>query len=379
MRDLLLLLLILCVSPAHAFDIYRVDRFSQPLKTISYIGGKARPLPITHTEDSSKRAMDVKTMGIVGVDNNSVTKIIDKASAVKTFECRTSSYGSVDAEPTISDSIWQVKRIVVSGKITTTLFAGDGLYNQSCEDRDSLFPATVAIFSNTKSVVTDGVDEFIDWGSIANFERTQAFSVSIWVKNSNSGFQHFINRIQGSSPFRGWQVYKDTAQKLTFSLINTAGSNTIQSNGDSTVLNDGAWHHIVVTYDGSSNGSGVKMYIDSNPETVSVTTDSLSATTLHATPVLVGKRTDGVGHVVGNIDEPAIYTDVLTPVEVTEIYNSGNPIDLTSLASGNDLLAWIRFTQTDIDNFPTIADHSGNANGGTANNMESSDIASDVP
>jgi len=287
------------------------------------------------------------------------------------------------------EPIWQLWR---SGKRTidhesSTFTTGDLIaegigersFGQIWDDRLTIFGDTLLAFTNTNSIAFNGIDKYLDWGAIANYERTQAFSVSIWSKNSDAGFQHFINRIQGVSPFRGWQVYKDTAQKLTFSLISNASGNNIQTNGDSTVLNDGNWHHIVVTYDGSTNGSGVKMYIDANPEVVSVTADSLSATTLFATSTLVGKRTDGVGHVDGKIEEPAIYTDVLTPTEVTEIYNSGAPIGLKSLASGDTLLAWLQFTQDDIDNFPTIADHSGNANDATATNMVSGDIQGDIP
>jgi len=146
-----------------------------------------------------------------------------------------------------------------------------------------------------------------------------------------------------------------------------------------TPVNDGAWHHAVATYDGSSDANGINIYIDAVPEVLTIVSNNLVGTSLVATDLLVGKRSDDLGFVDGKMDEPAIYTKELSQAEVTEIYNKGAPNGLRALESGANLLAWLQFTQNDIDNFPTIADHSGNGNDGTATNMVTADIQGDIP
>ena len=83
----------------------------------------------------------------------------------------------------------------------------------------------------------------------------------------------------------------------------------------------------------------------------------------------------------GNIDEIAIWKDkVLTASEVTALYNSGAPIDLSSdsgdYVSSDDLDHWWRMG--DGDSFATIEDNVGSYDF-TMTNMASEDIVTDVP
>lgn len=61
MKNLLLILIMVCVPIRALSQNSLIDRFSQPLKTISTIGDKAIPMPLTHTETGSKRSLDVST------------------------------------------------------------------------------------------------------------------------------------------------------------------------------------------------------------------------------------------------------------------------------------------------------------------------------
>ena len=72
---------------------------------------------------------------------------------------------------------------------------------------------------------------------------------------------------------------------------------------------------------------------------------------------------------------------MLSDAEVTAIYNSGVPIDLTSnsgdYTSASDLDFYLKMG--DGDTYPTITDNSSNSNNGTMTNMTSDDIVTDVP
>lgn len=169
----------------------------------------------------------------------------------------------------------------------------------------------------------NGSNQYVDAGNIANFERTQAFSVAIWVKTSMAGAAHFINHIQSGSPFTGWQFYKNTSQVPTFSLVNNASTNTIQVRG-STTINTGSWTFVVLTYDGSSVASGVQIYVNNVAETMFIDLDNLSLSTLFTINLNIGRRSDATGYVNGEMDEINIYDRVLTATEINYLWNNGN-------------------------------------------------------
>jgi len=142
------------------------------------------------------------------------TKITDSTSVTGvTYEGRC-QLTLDDAIIRQNEAIWQIwrsgKRTVdhESSTFTTNDLIAEGIaarsFGQIWDDRLAIFGDTLLAFTNVNSIQFNGIDKFLDWGAIANFERTQAFSVSLWTKNSEAGFQHFINRIQGVSPFRGW-------------------------------------------------------------------------------------------------------------------------------------------------------------------------------
>ena len=100
-------------------------------------------------------------------------------------------------------------------------------------------------------------------------------------------------------------------------------------------------------------------------------------TTINTAEFNLGARTNGSGVFNGNIDEPAIHFKELTSGEVTWIYNSGFPKDLTGGGSPSNLQGWWRMG--DGDTYPTLTDNSVNSNDGTMTSMAADDIVVDAP
>ena len=98
------------------------------------------------------------------------------------------------------------------------------------------------------------------------------------------------------------------------------------------------WVHIVAVYDGTL-GSG-KIYIngvDSTVATLNVSPASLGSATSSLT---IGDDVNAVASFKvwnGSIDQVAIWNRVLSPTEITELYNSGN---------GLAYIDWITTTTT---------------------------------
>ena len=101
--------------------------------------------------------------------------------------------------------------------------------------------------------------------------------------------------------------------------------------GGTTVVNNGNWYHIVFVADGSSseifiNGSSVAT--GGNKIEASANTD----------PFIIGKALYGSNRYNGIIDEVSIFNYALSSSNVSAIYNSGVPDDLTSYSP----TAWYR-------------------------------------
>jgi len=159
----------------------------------------------------------------------------------------------------------------------------------------------VPIFSNTLSTLYNGIDDYISLGS-----RTQNFtdfSISVWFKTTPKGG---FNSIIGNSGNEGG---------LLFAIVQAGGVIRIRSNQWlplSAVITDDAWHHLAVTYD--SNANELKSYIDKSlfvtiaPGTPSNPTNSHSFNQ-------IGRRTT-VGQWLGNLDELAVFSSVLSASDV---------------------------------------------------------------
>ena len=234
------------------------------------------------------------------------------------------------------------------------------------------------MFSNNFSMGFDGVSSNIDvGGSVGDFNYLDAFSASAWVKTTQTAVVFFMNKIKVGSPYNGWQLYKWTNQKLRFSIIDVS-SGLLFAEG-STSINTGNWVHILMTYSGSGGAGGVQFYIDGVAETMNVLSDTVTTTATTTEIYHVGERSDGAGPHNGPMDEISLWDKELSAPEVGEIWNSGIPSDLSAHSAAGNLVHWMRFTQTDKDNFPTIGDHSSSGIDGTANNLASTDIQGDVP
>ena len=238
---------------------------------------------------------------------------------------------------------------------------------------DTLLEVATVPFSNTKSVDFDGVDDFVNMGDVLDFERTDAFSISLWFKRTRSGVSEFlVDKSESSGNYRGYFLLLANDDNLITFVLRSSNIHTQRFIVDgTTAITDTNWHHTVLTYDGSSATSGVKIYLDGSDDTGAVT-GTLSATTVNSNPFQIGARNGG-NTFSGKIDEVAVFNSELSASDVTAIYNSGTPLSLSSY----NPISWWRMG--DNDTYPTLTDNGSGGNNGTMTNMVSGDIVADVP
>jgi hypothetical protein len=243
----------------------------------------------------------------------------------------------------------------------------------------------VAATFNQKSCLFDGVDEYITLGNVHAFEKTDAHSWSLWIKTTNMTQDAIILAKMKSltSPFRGYRLSmaEFQARSLSYRLRFDGGDNIdrTQDEDDANYIDirDGVWHHIIITYDGSADATGINIRVDNVQQVLTGAGVLAGSTIVTNDPLRFASDAEPTRHFPGNIDEISAWNKELTVSERIELYNAGAPGDPMVTSMSANLVGWWRMG--DEDTFPTLTDRSANSNNGTATNMEAADFVVDAP
>lgn len=167
-----------------------------------------------------------------------------------------------------------------------------------------------------------------------DFERTDPFSIEAWVKATVGAGGAIVVKsaiVPGWGFFPGYLLY--FRDSIGFNLLHYNDGNEIDVRGG-TNLNDGNWHHIVMTYNGSSDANGISLYSDGNSLTKTIIWNNLTGTILNDWRLNIGARQDGTDMFFnGSIDEVRIYNRVLSPDEIKTHYERRKYTDTQPIAT----------------------------------------------
>ena len=172
----------------------------------------------------------------------------------------------------------------------------------------------------------DGVNDYVNMGNVLDFDGSTPFSISTWVKFDVLGnIEFLINKRDTTSSVRGYSLQKRNTNEIEFQVVNNAqaGQNRLALY-TSTQLTNNTFYHCVVTYDGSRNPNGVKIYLDGVSDTLVTRSNTLTDTISNSGNLWFGNLAYQNLPLNGLLDEVGIWDRVLTPSEVTELYNSGS-------------------------------------------------------
>ena len=177
------------------------------------------------------------------------------------------------------------------GSITTDIVTDELVFNADSANRASTVPSanTTTVFNTIDTSIQgtftndaqfamsgsiptwdfDGTDDSINCGdnnifSSGNGSSDSPFSISAWIKFDTVGATAVIAQKYSSYPNGEYRLYKSGATgKIVFRII--SGNQELNRRGRATNDIDslvGQWLHVVSTYNGNSNYSGIKIYIN---------------------------------------------------------------------------------------------------------------------
>ena len=226
-------------------------------------------------------------------------------------------------------------------------------------------------FTNVYSTEFDGVDDYVDLGNPTELQFTSSFSVSLWFKSSDTSDYVLIckDKTNGHSiNERSWHLWGNRyggTSEITFGVRN---SSSVFSVAGTTDHNDGNWHHVVATFEASTN---LKLYVDGSLESENPQWNLPATINNVTTSVGIGTSIgSSAWYMNGKVDEVGLFNSVLSASDVSDIWNLGTP---QSLDSYNPVGYW-RF---ESGSGTTAIDSSGNNNDGTLVNGVA--YSTDVP
>mgnify|MGYP000011518720 CR=1 FL=1 len=163
-------------------------------------------------------------------------------------------------------------------------------------------------------------------------------TISAWIKPTDSGTLRYLlfwQNIGGVSYSRA--IFRATSQQLKYQR-NFSGTNSWITSTD-TISQD-VWTHFAITHDQVAGGEPI-LYL--NGAVAAITTDAgpPSGTPNSFDMVAIGGSNAGSStNFIGSVDDVAYYNQILTPTEITELYNAGCPANLSSLSTSTDLTNW---------------------------------------
>ena len=225
------------------------------------------------------------------------------------------------------------------------------------------------------------------------------FSVSLWFQQDTFTASPFISQ---AVPGAGgsvivWSIKIGGGKYVFAQLYDPSGYYIAiyDTSHDWSGLSSG-WHHLVLTYSapsgsgantigGEANRAGSEArrdamlyHMDGTLYTAGSTAYPIcynSSPPAYA-PCYTGLRTEAAGTVNiggmnpgtnqtfrGKLDEVSIWTKALTTADVTAIYNSGTPTDLSTHVSASNLLSWWRMGDNDGGTGTTVTDVQGIGDG----------------
>ena len=174
---------------------------------------------------------------------------------------------------------------------------------------------------------------------VGNFRRFEPFSVSLWMNTPDVKERAVVfhrSRAWTDAGSRGYQLLIEDG-RLSASLIHFWPGNAIRIRTKSQ-LPIKQWHHVVVTWDGSSRANGLSIYVNGKLADCDVVRDNLykNITGGGGDNIAIGERFRDRGFTNGLVDEFKVFDRQLTRIEVAQLLDGkslGDALKRSSAAS----------------------------------------------
>lgn len=147
-------------------------------------------------------------------------------------------------------------------------------------------------------------------GNITQVNNVGQVTLATWIKRSTAGAKVFVGK-QASNQDLAIEAYSDG--KIYFDM--SKGSSVYGT----VALNDTAWHHVALVFDGTLTGNAnrLKAYVDGIQKTLTFSGTVGTTTSSNTTPFNIGKMSGEYSS--GQVDDTWLYARALNQAEVQDL------------------------------------------------------------
>ena len=202
----------------------------------------------------------------------------------------------------------------------STIMLGLGLGGGKSATSSGRLPSGGA-YANLLSASFDGTDDYLDLPDSTDFEVSE-FTWSAWFYcTAINRYNIIVDTATNTADFQGYILFvKNNDNKIRY--CSYFSTDLLDS---TTVVSANTWYHVVATHASGSD----KLYVNGSLE-ASGSASSFSVSDA-ANLRIGGSQIYSLYH-QGLIDEVSFFNSALSASDVTSIYNSGVPNDISSLS-----------------------------------------------
>jgi len=189
----------------------------------------------------------------------------------------------------------------------------------------------------------DGTSDFIEVPNSSSLQITDNLTLSCWINvNDVTTNNNILDKFyDGTTDGRSY-LLRVQSSRIYLYLANASGTAAPDYISTSTLQNN-TWYHITTTF--SSTGEAnkqVKIYINGSLDSEHAKTDLIAS---NDEEFRIGSSYNTSNRFAGKISNAQIWNGVITPSEVTTLYNGGRPYTGTQPQAAN-LKAWYKLNQS---------------------------------
>ncbi len=330
-------------DPISQKEYYQLYSFFNNVNETGQISWDSRDLPVPTMLFPTEDQEDVISYLTDLVEKSEKEAIDTKENAIADFDAWMASGGHTSIKPGIP-----TKGLEAHFKLDDNLKNSSRPREIARMDRQyskKEYPVFVDGYKS-KGLKMDG-DAWLDTDTIGVFKREQPFSIGLWINVPEALKEGVIFHKNTGTRLYSYKGYHLNIRdnKLEGMLAHTWPDNAIVNVSVEEIPKE-EWIHLMMTYDGSSRASGLKLYLNGKVFKTETEFDNLYKDIVFQKPegkpfdkteepgLQVGARWRGKGIGGAIVDELVVYNRELAPVEVMMI---GNPDELDMLAESTTL------------------------------------------
>ncbi len=166
----------------------------------------------------------------------------------------------------------------------------------------------------SKALEFDG-QTYVELGDAVSLDGAQPFSISVWIYPTSLEASTVTSKMDQADGYRGFDLIVEQGRPAMH-LIHRWPEDGLKVIATPVTL--GAWHHVVVSYNGSGHASGFTFFVDGTSVAVETVNDKLQGSIATDQPLRIGRRTT-TEPFIGRIADLAFYSTALNADGVKQL------------------------------------------------------------